>query len=59
MELLLAGSAGQLGQLVTGSVQDVEADVALLYAVEALVQISFPDGQAVNDGTVLVLQERY
>ena len=59
MELLLAGSAGQLGQLVTGPVQDVEADVTLFNSVEPLVQISFPDCQAVDNGTVLVLQERY
>ena len=30
VELLLAGPAAQLGQLVVGAVQDVEADVALL-----------------------------
>ena len=59
MELFLAGSAGQLGQLVTGPVQDVEADVTLFNSVETFVQISFPDCQTVDDGTVLVLQERY
>ena len=31
MELLLAGSAAQLGELVVGSVQDVETDVAFLW----------------------------
>ena len=30
VELLLAGPAAQLGQLVVGAVQDLEADVALL-----------------------------
>ena len=30
MELLLAGPAAQLGQLVVGAVKDLEADVALL-----------------------------
>ena len=30
VELLLAGPAAQLGQLVVGAVKDLEADVALL-----------------------------
>ena len=36
MELLLAGPAGQLGQLMVGAVQDVETDVALLAIVPTL-----------------------
>ena len=57
MELLLAGPTGQLRQLVAGAVKDEEADVALLDAVEPLVQVLLPDGEPVHDGAVLVLKE--
>ena len=57
VEFLLASPASQFGQLMAGAVQDKKADVALLYAVEPLVQVLLPDGEAVNDGAVLVLQE--
>ena len=57
MELLLAGPTGQLWQLVAGAVKDEEADVALLDAVESLVQVLLPDGEPVHDGAVLVLEE--
>ena len=58
MELLLASPTSQFGQLVAGSVEDKEADVALLDAVEPLVQVLLPDGEPVHDGAVLVLEER-
>ena len=56
MELLLAGSALHLGQLVVGVVEDVEADVALLHALEPLVHVALPDRQPVHDVAVLLLQ---
>ena len=55
MELLFTSSACQLRQLVTRAVEDVEADVALLNSVEALVQILLPNGQPVDHRAVLVL----
>ena len=58
VELLLTRPTRQLGQLVVGPVQDVEADVALLHALEPLVHVPFPDSEAIQDGSVLVLEER-
>jgi len=40
------------------AVQNEEADVTLLNAVEPFVQVLLPDGQPVHDGAVLVLQKR-
>ena len=37
--------------------KDEETDVAFLDAVEPLVQVLLPDGETVNDGAVLVLEE--
>lgn len=58
MELLLAGPAGQLGQLVVGSVEDVEANVALLHTLEPLVHVPLPDRQTLQNRTVLVLGKK-
>ena len=58
MELLLAGPAGHLGQLVVGAVEDVEADVALLDALEALVHVPLPRRQTAHDVAVLLLPGR-
>ena len=49
MELLLAGPAAHLGQLVVGPVQDVIADVALLENV-ASVFLSRRQGQVEDQG---------
>ena len=58
MEALLAVSAGQLGQLVVGAMQHVEADVALLDALEAFVDVLFPEEQAVQHAAVLARTDR-
>ncbi len=56
MELFRAGPARELWQLVVGAVEDVEADVALLDTLEALVHVALPHDQAIQDGSVLMLE---
>ena len=53
VEALPAVSAGEPRQLVVGAVQHVEADVALLGALEAPVDVLFPEQQAVQHTAVL------
>ncbi len=55
VELLLAGATGRPGELVAGPVEHVEADVALLDALERLVDVALPDREPVQDGAILVL----
>lgn len=57
VELLLARLAGELGQLVRVLVDDAVAHVALLDALELLVQVALPQRQSVEDGAVLVAEE--
>jgi hypothetical protein len=57
VELLLAGPAGQFRQLMAGAVQNEKANVTFLNTVEPFIEVLLPDGQAVHDGTILMLQE--
>lgn len=57
VELLLARLARELGQLVRVLVDDTVAHVALLHALKLLVQVPLPEGESVEDGSVLVAEE--
>lgn len=57
VELLLARLARELGQLVRVLVDDTVADVALFHALKLLVQVPLPEGESVEDGSVLVAEE--
>lgn len=54
VKLLLACLASEFGQLVRVLVNHTIAYVTLLYSLKLLVQISLPQGEAVEDGAVLV-----
>jgi hypothetical protein len=58
VKLFLARPAARFGELVVCPVQDVEADVAFLDALESLVHVRLPHRQTVHNRAVLVLKEK-
>lgn len=53
MELLLAGAAGLFGQGVVGAVNNGEADHAVLYSLESLINIVLPQSQTLHYAAIL------
>ena len=57
MKLFLAGATGDLWDMMSCAMNDMEADVALLQPLKAFVDIAVPQAQPMDQGPILVLQE--
>jgi len=57
VELLLTGPASKVGQLVVRTMQNVEANVALLYTLKSFVHVLLPEVESLVDAAVLMDQE--
>ena len=57
MVALLACLALQLGQGAVGAMDDGEADHAVIYALKALVHVTFPERKTIHDAAILVNEQ--